>query len=147
MSEGLVIRLATADELAACAALYEAVLRETFTWTKPDTHRAADFLRHARDEEIYAAFEGGRLAGIAAFYRPANFLHSLYVAERGRGIGRALLDYVSQAADGPLSLKVQTANSRAQAFYIREGFRVVEDGRDSPGGIAWRRLIRTANPI
>ena len=44
---------------------------------------------------------------LAGFYRPQNFLHSLYVDGRGRGIGKALLDYVAAAADGPVSLKVQ----------------------------------------
>lgn len=142
MSGGLVIRLAAAAELPVCAALYESVLRETFTWTDPASHKAEDLLRAARDEEIYVAIEAGRIIGLAAFYRPADFLHSLYVAERGRGVGKALLDHISAVADGRVSLKVQTANRRAQAFYAREGFRLVEEGRDPPPGVAWRRLVR-----
>jgi len=147
LRSALAIRRVTASaELAACAALYERVLRETFTWTNPDSHQARDFLRAARDEEVYAAYLAERLVGLAAFYRPANFLHSLYVSERGRGIGKALLDHVSSIADGPLSLKVQTANRRAQAFYSREGFRLVEEGRDASPGVAWRRLMRDVSP-
>jgi len=135
-------RVVARVELAACAALYERVLRETFTWTDPETHQARDFLRAARDEEVYAAHVGSRLVGVAAFYRPGNFLHSLYVTERGRGVGKALLDHVLTVADGPVSLKVQAANRRARAFYAREGFRLVEEGRDPPAGVAWLRLIR-----
>ena len=118
------------------------MLRATFTWMDPALHRAADFLEHAREEEVYAAFEAGELLGIAAFYRPANFLHSLYVERRGRGVGKALLNHVCRTADGPVSLKVQEANVRARAFYRREGFRLVERGRDPPPGVAWRRLRR-----
>ena len=66
---------------------------------------------------IVLALEAGRLVGLAAMYRPQRFLHSLYVTERGRGIGKALLDHVIAAAGGTLSLKCQAANIGAQAFY------------------------------
>jgi len=137
---GLILRRARAEELADCAELYVRVLRETFTWLPADRHKASDFLRAAMVEEVYVAEEGGRLLGIAAFYRPQNFIHSLYVDERGRGIGRALLDHLQSVADGPLSLKCQAANRRAQAFYRREGFRCTEAGSDN--GVAWLRFVR-----
>ena len=140
LTAGLTIRRVRPDELEACAALYVRVLRDTFTWLPPERHQAVDFLQAARTEEVYVAIEDGRLLGLAALYAPQNFLHSLYVAERGRGIGKALLDYVTTTLDGPLQLKCQTANLRAQAFYAREGFRCMEHGED--GGIAWIRLVR-----
>ena len=56
-----------------------------------------------------------------------------------RGIGKALLDHVVAAAGGRLSLKCQTANLGAQAFYVREGFRCTEAGED--GGVAWLRFV------
>jgi GNAT superfamily N-acetyltransferase len=140
----LLVRRATADELPACAALYERVLNETFTWMPPRYHRAPELLRHALVEEVYGAFRGEALAGIAALYRPDNFLHSLYVdaAHRGRGLGKALLEHVARAADGPLSLKVSVPNLRARAFYLREGFKVQEEGRDPPPGVGWLRMSR-----
>lgn len=139
LTPGLTLRRARVDELAACAGLYVRVLRDTFTWVPPDRHRAEDFLAAARDEEIFVAVEGGRIVGLAALYRPQAFLHSLYVTERGRGIGKALLDHVIAAAGGNLSLKCQAANRGAQAFYIREGFRCIEAGED--GGVAWLRFV------
>jgi ribosomal protein S18 acetylase RimI-like enzyme len=137
---GLSVRRARPDELAACARVYVRVLTDTFTWLPSDRHSEADFLNAARDEEIYVALEHGRIVGVAALYRPQTFLHSLYVTERGRGIGRILLHHVLAAAGGRLSLKCQTANTGAQAFYDREGFRCVEAGEE--GGIAWLRFIR-----
>ena len=137
---GLTIRRARADELDACADLYVAVLRETFTWLPPERHRREKFLADAQKEEVHVALDRGRLVGMAAFYRPQNFIHSLYVTERGLGIGKALLAQLEKAADGPLSLKCQAKNVRAQAFYLREGFRVVERGVTD--GIAWVRLVR-----
>lgn len=137
---GLIVRRARTDELDACAELYVRVLRETFTWLPPERHRASDFLRAAEVEEVYVASRGGRIVGLAAFYRPQNFLHSLYVDDRGRGVGKALLDHVSAVADGPVSLKCQAANLKAQDFYRREGFRCTEVGSDN--GIAWLRFVR-----
>jgi len=136
------VRRARPQELDACADLYVRVLRETFTWQPPDRHRREDFLRAARDEEVYVAVDAGRIVGLAAVYRPQNFLHSLYVEGRGRGIGKALLDAVAAAAEGPLSLKVQAPNLRAQAFYRREGFTCIEHGRDPGSDVAWLRLVR-----
>lgn len=134
----LSIRRARPEELAACASLYVRVLRDTFTWVPKDRHREADFLEAAREEEVFVALDAGRIVGLAALYRPQAFLHSLYVAERGRGIGKALLDHVVAAAGGRLSLKCQAANRGAQAFYVREGFRCTEAGED--GGVAWLRF-------
>jgi ribosomal protein S18 acetylase RimI-like enzyme len=136
------VRRARSDEIGACADLYVRVLCETFTWLPPERHHREDFLRAAKEEEIYVAVEGGRILGIAGFFRPQNFLHSLYVDTRDRGIGKALLDHVARQADGPLSLKVQAPNLRAQAFYRREGFLCTEHGRDPGSDIAWLRLVR-----
>jgi ribosomal protein S18 acetylase RimI-like enzyme len=138
----LEIRRARSDELGACADLYVRVLSDTFTWVPPDRHRREDFLRAAREEEIYVAVRDGRIAGLAGFFRPQNFLHSLYVDGRGQGVGKALLDHVSAVADGPVSLKVQLPNTRAQAFYAREGFLVLEQGQDPGSDVAWLRMAR-----
>jgi len=138
------VRRARPDELGLCADLYVKVLAETFTWLPPERHRREDFLRAAREEEIYVAVEAGRIIGLAAFFRPQNFLHSLYVDDRKRGVGKLLLDHVRSVADGPLSLKVQAPNLRAQAFYRREGFLCTEHGRDPGSDVAWLRLVRPA---
>jgi ribosomal protein S18 acetylase RimI-like enzyme len=136
------IRRARSEELAACADLYVRVLSETFTWLPAERHRRDDFLRAAGEEEVYVAVDGERIVGLAAFYRPQNFLHSLYVDTRGAGVGKALLDHVIACADEPVSLKVQAPNRRAQAFYRREGFLCTEHGRDPGSDIGWLRLVR-----
>jgi ribosomal protein S18 acetylase RimI-like enzyme len=142
MTGGLQIRRARPDEIDACADLYMKVLTETFTWIPPERHDRREFLRSVRDEEIYVAVEDGRILGLAGFYRPLNFVHSLYVDARGRGIGKALLDHLCALASGPVSLKVQAANHRAQAFYAREGFVALERGRDPGSDVVWIRLVK-----
>ena len=138
------IRRARPEEIGACAALYVQVLCESFTWLPAERHRAEDFFRAAREEEVYVAVEDGRILGLASLFRPQGFLHSLYVLDRGQGIGKALLDRVIAEAGGALSLKVQAPNLRAQAFYAREGFSVVEHGRDAGSDIEWIRLVRAS---
>jgi GNAT superfamily N-acetyltransferase len=140
LTPGLTIRRVRPDELAECARLYVRVLTDTFTWIPPERHREADFLRAAAEEEVFVALQGDRIVGLAALYAPQNFLHSLYVTERGRGVGKALLDHVAETVDGPISLKCQAANRRAQAFYVREGFRCVDTGEDD--GVPWLRFVR-----
>jgi GNAT superfamily N-acetyltransferase len=142
LGAGVQVRRARPEELPACAELYLRVLRDTFTWQPPERHHREDFLRAARDEEIYVAVEADEILGLAAFYRPQNFLHSLYVARRGQGVGKALLDHVLAVATGPVSLKVQAPNRRAQQFYAREGFTCVERGQDAGSDVAWLRLMR-----
>ena len=146
MAQALEIRRARPDEVQACADLYVKVLVDTFTWLSPERHDREEFVRSVREEEIYVAVEDGRIVGLAGFYRPLNFLHSLYVEDRGRGIGKVLLDHVCAAASGPLSLKVQAANRRAQAFYAREGFVATETGRDPGSDIVWIRLVKPKRP-
>jgi GNAT superfamily N-acetyltransferase len=136
------IRRARPDELEACADLYLQVLVDTFTWIPPDRHDRREFLRAAREEEIYVAVEDGRIVGVAGYFPPMRFVHSLYVAERGRGVGKALLDHLSARAGGTISLKVQAKNLRAQAFYAREGFVATERGRDPGSDVAWIRMVR-----
>lgn len=143
MKKELVIRPAAADELAACADLYEEVQADTFTWVRPDRlPTAEDFLTDARDETVYVAMLDGRLVGVAAVYVPDNFLHSLFVSERGKGVGKALLGYVCDRANGPVSLKVQAPNLRAEAFYLREGFRAIGRGEDPPPGFPWIKMVK-----
>ena len=144
MTGGTEIRRARPDELPACADLYVRVLRETFTWVPPERHRREDFLRAAREEEVYVAIEDGTILGLAAVYRPQNFLHSLYVDRRGKGVGKALLHHVLALSERPLSLKVQAPNHRAQAFYAREGFTCIERGQDPGSDVGWLRLVKAS---
>ena len=142
LTPALEVRRARLEELGRCADLYVKVLRETFTWLPPGRHRHDDFLRAAQEEEIYVVVADGEILGIAALYRPQNFLHSLYVDVRGRGVGKILLDHIAATVSGPLSLKVQEPNARARAFYAREGFVCTEHGRDPGSEVAWLRLVR-----
>ena len=118
------------------------MLKETFSWAPTDRHRASDFLDAARYEKVFVAVEGGRILGLLSLHEPGGCIHSLYVDDRGRGSGKALVDHVDALVPGPLSLKVQAANRRALAFYQREGFEVIDEGADPPYGVMWQLMTR-----
>jgi GNAT superfamily N-acetyltransferase len=133
----LTIRAGGEADFAACAALYERVVQETFTWFGPEELTAAPFWDAAAVEELYVAERHGVLVGLASFYRPDHFLHSLYVDHnaRGQGVGSALFEQVRQAASGSIALKVQKLNTGAIGFYQRRGLRIIDTGdEDQPGG-------------
>jgi len=139
----LTIQRAAAHELAECAALYDRVVREVFTWIQHEDP-AAKFLAEAAVEEVYVAKQDGLIVGLASFSRPNNFLHSLYVDRdvRGQGVGSALFARIQYRADGPVSLKVEKLNHDAIAFYLARGLVIVEEGDpDGPGG-GWLRMAR-----
>jgi GNAT superfamily N-acetyltransferase len=141
----LTIRAARGDELEEAAALYEKVATDAFTWRHKGFFKAADFLRWAKSEEVYVALVGEHIAGTLSFYRPENFIHSLFVEEeaQGLGIGQSLIKHVRGLADGPLSLKVDISNERAINFYERHGWRRAS-GKASTGvdrGVRWLRYV------
>lgn len=138
------IRCAGLGELGDAAALYERVATATLPWQKPGTHTIAGFLQQSENETVWVAVADGAVIGLAALYEPESFLHSLFVdfAWQNRGIGKALLDIVAEAAEAPLSLKVEARNHDAVRFYHREGFHIVELGETD--GSQWLRLARGA---
>jgi ribosomal protein S18 acetylase RimI-like enzyme len=136
----MTIRRARADELTACAALYERVGSATFTWRPKNWFRSSDFLRFAKEEAVYVAESNGQVLGLVSLFRPENFVHCLYVdtPAQGFGVGRALLAYAAREARGPLSLKVDEPNQRALAFYQKLGFVQRDSGEDH--GVRWLLL-------
>jgi GNAT superfamily N-acetyltransferase len=133
-----------AHEIAEGAALYERAGRAAFAW-RPETYfKAGDFTRFAADEEVWLAFFGQAAVGTLSLFVPDLFIHSLYVDPdaQGMGIGSALVERVRAARGGPLTLKVDTRNHAAIAFYERTGWKP-ESGPFASGvdefGVSWSR--------
>lgn len=136
------IRCAGLGDLEEAARLFQRVAQATLHWAPPELYTAEAFLRQAEEEMVWVALDKGRIIGLAALYIPQSFLHSLYIDPpwQGQGVGLALMETVAEAADGPLSLKAETRNTRAIQFYKRHGFRAVEHGHSN--GSDWVLLAR-----
>jgi len=141
----LTIRTArTAWEIAEAAALYQRSGTAAFTWRPPGYFQAADFKRFAEEEDVFMALAGDALVGILSLFRADNFVHCLYVDPDAQrlGVGRALVAHVRRETGKPLTLKLDTPNFKAIAFYERTGWTRMagpEDFGTDLEGVNWAR--------
>lgn len=107
-----------------CAGILTTAGRSAFHWAQWPVFDGHGFDTVTRNEHILVAEIGGCVAGFAAVYKPENFLHHLYIDpdRAGRGIGVALLGEVMKRFGPALSLKCQTRNLTARAFYRKCGW-------------------------
>ena len=128
------IRLATVDDLAACARIIN------------DYVDATDWLPRVKSRQEIAGFFTPKLledrtvlvaeaeVAIAAYlsFSAAGRVFALYIDPdfRGQGLGPMLLDRVKQECPEKVELTVFEPNLAARRFYEREGFVEVPEGRD-----------------
>ncbi len=137
------LRLATPTDAPACAAIVNDWI-DAKDWL-PRLHSNAaieEMIRTAIPmREVWIA--GDPVQGYLSFDVEAGKIMGLYTRVPGRGVGKALVDHVKNGRTSVL-LWSHAANTRAHAFYRREGF--VETGRNESGGdgipeirMEWRR--------
>ena len=141
----LTIRKAlNADEIAAAAALYERSGTAAFTWRPRGYFQAEDFKYFAEEEDVWLALAGDALVGILSLYAADNFIHCLYVDPDAQrlGVGRNLVAHLRRETGRPLTLKLDTPNAAAIAFYEATGWSRMT-GPDDFGvdafGVSWAR--------
>ena len=122
----MIIRAAMLRDMSECAEIVNAWIDAT-KWM-PRVHPREDVAEFYRDTvftrfEVFVAENDNHVAGMVAL-APDNTVSALYVHgdERGKGVGKALLDHAKKKAEGPVELWTFVANRDAQAFYKREGF-------------------------
>lgn len=93
--------------------------------------------------EVYVYETDGVLQGFAGL--EGAYIAGLFVAQeaRSQGVGKALLDFLKTRRQS-LRLHVYQKNTRAAAFYRREGFRVREAGIDPATGEAEDCMVWSA---
>lgn len=93
--------------------------------------------------EVYVYETDGVLQGFIGL--EGAYIAGLFVAQgaRSRGVGKALLDFLKTRRQS-LHLHVYQKNTRAAAFYRREGFRVREAGVDGDTGEAEDCMVWSA---
>lgn len=124
------IRRATADDAPACAAIVTAWLADT-SWMPegPDQQELERLLREGLPKrEAYTI--GDPVAGYVSFEPEISHIWGLYTATRSQGLGLQLMNKLKKGRDY-LQLNSHAPNTRAHAFYAREGF--VKVGLPWPG--------------
>jgi len=84
--------------------------------------------------DLFVATIDETVVGMLAFTRAEKYLDELFIAEthRGRGIGKALLDFTKAELPAGFWLRTNIGNGGARRFYAREGLAHVED-KPHPG--------------
>ena len=127
------IREAHPGDLPACAAIVNDWVDEV-DWLPRIMSREQTASLFGPDllekRTVLVADEDGAILGYLSLDEADAYIRALYLAPaaRGRGIGKALMDAAKARSPDGLSLGVFEPN-RARAFYAREGFREVPEGR------------------
>jgi len=106
-----------------------------------------DMLRTRIPEEItkgcdlHAAEEAGEIVAMLALNPNGFYLDQLWVApaHQGRGIGRRLLEFTRAKFPDEIWLRCVVENSRAWAWYEREGFLFEGEESVPPSNMRMRR--------
>jgi chorismate mutase/GNAT superfamily N-acetyltransferase len=120
----LVLRPATAEDLAEIAELYIATRRDAVPQMPAPVHDDAEirawFERTGADKEIWVA-EDDQIVAFAVL--DGEWLDSLYVGpqRQGSGIGALLLDLVKAQRPDGFGLWVFASNTAGRGFYHRHG--------------------------
>jgi ribosomal protein S18 acetylase RimI-like enzyme len=99
----------------------------------PVPHSLEDHLRYFDDNvltqtTVHLALRDGELVGFGAFTPEAVMQLYVDVAHLGQGIGSRLLELAKAGSGGKLWLYTFVTNTKAQRFYERHGFDIVERG-------------------
>lgn len=115
--------------------LFLASRKANWHWLDDRDWRLEDFDRVTLGERVLVAEDDGHRTGFAAVLPNDNFLHSLFVdpAWQGRGVGSELVKAVQNSLTSTGALKCLKANVRAQAFYLKHGWKVIGSGESEQG--------------
>lgn len=115
-----------------------------FNWRPKEYFKSEDFIRFATEEEVWLALIGEAVVGVLSLFRAENFIHCLYVDPDAQrlGVGTALVSHLRRETGRPLTLKLDSPNKAAIAFYQATGWRRMT-GPDDFGvdefGVSWER--------
>ena len=127
------IRAATHDDAAACSAILHQWIMETpwFPNHAPESASEQAMLDRINTSTVFVAENGMGVNGFVAF--GDGVLDCLYLTPEARekGLGKIFLDRAKDDCNSGLTLWVLAQNTRAIAFYIREGFAITGEGDGS----------------
>ena len=133
------IRRAVAADGPACAAIVDAWIDAT-PWLPRSISREA--LETALTEGLptrEAWVIGDPVMGYLSMDPAEDHIWGFYIRQKGAGLGKQLMDHV-KTGRGYLQLNTQQSNTRAHAFYAREGFVKVGAPWDGDDGIPEIRM-------
>jgi GNAT superfamily N-acetyltransferase len=136
---GIAIRHFEAADQEVCAAIFDRAWHAGHAYA-PRTIDAGTFRTETEGERILVAAADGEVVGFVSVFEPQRFVHHLYIEPswQRRAVGAALLEEALRGLGGAPTLKCQTGNPGALAFYRRLGWTRGETGASDIG--PWVRL-------
>ncbi len=129
----MTVRRAVPEDAAACARIVHGWVTHT-QWMPDDVPTLPDFIEMFQNgmplREMWVS--GDPVAAYLSLEAEVALVHGLYSAQPGAGHGKQLLDRVKTGRDR-VQLWTHEPNVRAQAFYRREGFEVMERKAEGRG--------------
>jgi putative acetyltransferase len=148
------LRAARDDDLPALLELWVASWSEVYPQIDFAARRTwfAGHLAQLEDagaEVTVACGEDGATLGFVVFDPATGLMDQLCVAvaQKGKGVARALLDGVKRRAPERVHLTVNKANARAIAFYLREGFEVAGEAVNPNSGLPIWKMVWRLGPV
>lgn len=130
------LRRATPADAAACAAIVQGWLEST-PWVETRltmTQLIDGFKIGIPTYEVWVEEENKSLNGYLSYGPSDQLIRGFYTARPGAGTGKRLLNHIKKGKSY-LQLWTHAPNTRAHAFYQREGFTFTDDcraGEDGP---------------
>jgi ribosomal protein S18 acetylase RimI-like enzyme len=115
--------------------IYLTARQDTFQWMDTSHYKLSDFIEDTKGEKIWLADDSSGVLGFIAVWSQDQFIHHLYVNKRAqrKGVGKALIDTVSQFYQQAIRLKCLCNNQNAIQFYQSQGFKELSKGVDKEG--------------
>lgn len=105
----------------------------TFVWYPKNSFKLSDYTSSVEGEDVYVAVIDTIIVGFISVYLPEFFIHNLFVHHNHlrKGIGKKLLEKVTNIITQPLRLKVEIKNTNACRFYEKFGFTLISTHKNA----------------
>lgn len=120
----------------SCRKILYSVQMNDFDWVDKLKVHLNNFDYITEGEKVFVACIDEEVVAFASIWETDYFLHSLYIDQdyRNRGIGKALIHYLLNYYNHPMTLKCVKENTKALSFYLSLGWVIYKEelGSDGP---------------
>ncbi|ERI92389.1 acetyltransferase, GNAT family [Clostridiales bacterium oral taxon 876 str. F0540] len=85
----------------------------------------------SKDNKIYIAIYNTKVVGMIAFNESEINQLYIHINYQGKGLGRRFLELAKSNSKGKLTLFTFEVNRKAQQFYEKNGFRIIDRGHEN----------------
>ena len=128
-------RSACAADAAALSHVFLVTRRKAYSWCDPDLFHDQDFAAETQGDLVFLATVDDSPIGFISIFESESFIHHLYVLPQYQniGLGSLLHNIAIEKLKKPVKLKCVKQNRKAIAFYLKLGWKKINEGSDHTG--------------